>query len=70
MDSPTLLSDVFELIEASVQQGRAIERVDKAAAAKAYHAQLAALGRVLQWVGEDTVTPADLLVSADHDPGD
>jgi hypothetical protein len=69
MDSPTLLSDVFDLIEASIQQGRAIERVDKPAAAKAYRAQLAALGRVLQWVGEDDVTPAELLITAQREPG-
>lgn len=59
-EKPTLISALFELIDASIQQGRAIERVDRQAAAVAYRDQLAALSRILAEVGED-VSPASLL---------
>lgn len=62
-DAPTLITDLFALVDASIRQGRAIERVDNPAAAAAYRDQLAALGRVLQRVGEDRVTPAELLIT-------
>jgi len=67
-EQPTLLTDLWDLIEAAIQQGRAIERVDQPAAAKAYAAQLAALGRILQRVGEDRVGPAEMLIKT-SEPG-
>ena len=67
---PTLLSDLFELIDAAIQQGRAIERVDEVAAGAAYRKELAALGRILQRVGEDKVGPAELLITPQRtEPG-
>lgn len=49
-DPPTLLSDLMDLMDASVRQGRAIERADSLAAAEAHRDALAALGRVLERV--------------------
>ncbi|GAA4681422.1 hypothetical protein [Phytohabitans rumicis] len=62
-DEPTLITDLFALIDSSIRQGRAIERVDQAAAAAAYRDGLAALGRILQRVGENRVGPAELLIT-------
>lgn len=59
-EQPTLISALFDLIDASIQQGRAIERVDHSAAAHAYRDQLAALSWILKEVGQD-VSPASLL---------
>lgn len=68
-DQPTLMTDLFDLIEAAIQQGRAIERVDHVAARVAHANQLASLGRVLVWIGEDRTQPAELLVTPEREPG-
>lgn len=70
-DQPTLLTDLFDLVDAAITQGRAIERVDPSAAAAAYRLELAALGRILTRIGEDRVGPAELLIAppAQREPG-
>jgi hypothetical protein len=61
-DEPTLISDIFDMADASFRQGQAVARGDNPAAREAHRRALAALGRILRRADAGEVDASALLI--------